>query len=145
MTSAKTTLIIIGASLCVGFSLNSCSEPTPETRVVKVPTVHVVTKTVTVKSDAVPIPESCTKAFTLAQGVAAPDSTMTEAAGNILAKMSDVERNALRDDFKAMNQALTDVRRSRDALGTSAIEAAELRRQLAVAVDICNADLEEQT
>lgn len=141
---AKSTLVVAGIALCVGFSINSCSEPIPETRVVKVPQVRVVTKTVEVKSDPIPIPESCYKAFDLAQEISVPDSDMTGAAGAILAQMSDVERNALRDDFKAMNAALEKVRKNKELLGISSNKAAEVRQALATMVSLCKKDLGEQ-
>lgn len=144
MASAKTTLSLMGVALVIGFSINSCSDPIPETRIVKVPTVHTITKTVETKSDPVPIPQSCYQAFELAQEISVPDGGMTEASGAILAQMSDVESNAFGKDFKAMNEALEKVRQNKELLAVSVVHAADKRSQLAVQVSLCKKDLGDQ-
>lgn len=139
--SFKSTSIIAGVALCVGFSINSCSEPIPETKVIRVPTTKVVTKTVTVAAPPEKLPQSCLDALAAVEAVGVADERMTKAAGDIRAQMPDVERNALRDDFKAMNKAIEIVFKAEDTLGTAAHESSDLRERVRVTSELCSRDM----
>ncbi len=144
--SAKSTLVIAGVALCVGFSLNSCSDPVPETKLVTVPTVKVVTKTVEVKGDTThtPLPQSCLDALATVEAVNSPDREISRAVGEILVATSDVELNAVQRDVEAMNKHITTVRQSRSKLSSALIGSAEARLRLKTSAEICQRDLAKQ-
>lgn len=139
MPSAKVTAALSFGGLIVGIMLGAHST-VPDVKVVSVPKVEtrVVEHTTTVTT---PLPESCLKAVELLMKASDNSGSQTDAAGSILLALSDLGRAGVEGDVKAVNQAITVIRREKDRLDTAALTTTEAQLKVTSAVRQCEADV----
>jgi hypothetical protein len=148
--SVKATAYITGGALVLGVGLGLATQPTPETRVVKVPEyrTRVVEKEVPVPSSetvtvSTPLPESCLHAIELLPAVVAQSDVQANATGRIMLALSDLGSGTAIHDIHKINDAIESIRKQRDRLGDSVIGAHTALTTFQSVLETCNSDLGE--
>lgn len=140
MPSAKTTGIFVGSALVVGIIVGTKSA-VPETKVITVPKteVHTVEEKVYVTE---PLPESCVYAIELLSKANEHSGTETNAAGEILLALTELNRVAVADDYAGVNKAIESLRLHKDRLDTAVIETNKMKLEVDSAYEQCTKDVQ---
>ncbi len=142
-STGKTVLISVATGLVMGIIVTNATNDTPPPPEVKTRVVEVPKRVEVVREVRGDFPRSCKMAAEAITKDSDLYGASTEAVGNILLALQDLNKSATMGEVRAVNEANQVVRDNRIALDNAAAEQAERTDTLQYAITECERDLND--